>query len=273
MMKLTPLFAIGTATLIAAQAPIIAQSTPKVPRFSVDYMDKSVEPGADFFHYADGTWLKNNPVPPDKSRWAGFIELQERNWHLIHDILESTCSSSAAPNSPAQKVGDFYRSAMDTNRLEQLAFKPLTGDLKRIEAVKSRGDLMRLLADFHQRGVGGCFSASVSPDSKNSSIYAFYFAQGGLGMPDAAYYLTDQFAKQRLAYGEHIAKMLRFLGELEAEAKAHSATILEIETALAKACKSRADLRDPIANYHKVTVRSEERRVGKECRSRWSPYH
>src|SRR6267378_8324591 len=230
MTKFTPIFALGTATLLAAQAPIIAQSTPKVPRFSVDYMDKSVEPGADFFHYADGTWLKNNPVPPDKSRWAGFIELQERNWHLIHDILESTCNSSATPNSPAQKVGDFYRSGMDTNRLEQLGFKPLAGDLQRIEAMKSREDLMQLVADFHQRGVDGCFSANVSPDSKNSSIYAFYLAQGGLGMPDRDYYLTEQFAKQRGAYGEHIAKMLCLLGEPEAEAKTHSATVLELET-------------------------------------------
>lgn len=219
-------------------------------------MDKSIEPGTDFFHYADGTWLKNNPVPPDKSRWAGFIELQERNWHLIHDILESTCNNSATPNSPAQKVGDFYRSGMDTNRLEQLGFKPLAEDLKRIEAMKSREELMQLVADFHQRGVDGCFSANVSPDSKNSSVYAFYLAQGGLGMPDRDYYLTEQFAKQRGAYGEHIAKMLRLLGEPQAEAKTHSATVLEIETALAKACKPRADLRDPIANYHKVTVAS-----------------
>ena len=78
------------AMVSAQPATLCAQSAPKVPRFSVDYMDKTVDPGTDFYHYADGTWLKNNPVPPDKSRWAGFIELQERNWNLIHQILDDT---------------------------------------------------------------------------------------------------------------------------------------------------------------------------------------
>src|SRR5437763_6554152 len=115
-----------------------AEPSPKIPRFSVDYMDTSVAPDTDFFHYADGNWIKNNPVPPDKSRWASFTELQERNWYLIHEILDSTCASKPAPNSNEQKVRDFFLSAMDTNRLEKLAFKPIQSDLKRIEKIKNR---------------------------------------------------------------------------------------------------------------------------------------
>jgi putative endopeptidase len=244
----------GCFSVLINPVLIAADSPPKVPRFSLDYMDKSVSPGIDFFQYADGSWVKNNPVPPDKSRWAAFVELQERNWFLIHDILDSTTTGMVQANSPVQKVGDFFRSAMDTNRLESLRFKPLGADLKKIDAVKSSEDVFRLLADFHERGIGGCFAESIAPDAKNSSVYAFYLGQGGLGMPDRDYYLTDAFAKQRAAYVLHVAKMLSMLGEKSAEAETHSAAVLELETALAKVSKSRVELRDPNANYHKFTV-------------------
>jgi putative endopeptidase len=250
---------LALAAALTVSTRVAAESPPKIPRFSITYMDTSVDPAADFFHYAAGTWIKNNPVPPDKSRWASFTELQERNWFLIHEILDSTLKGTVQFNSPVQKVGDFFRSAMDTNRLEQLAFKPIEPDLKRIDGLKSTEALLRLLSDFHQQGIGGFFGAGVSPDAKNSSVYAFSLAQGGLGLPDRDYYLTDAFAKQRDAYVVHVAKMLSLIGESRADAKAHAATVLELETALAKVSKSRVDLRDPIANYHKFTVSEVEK--------------
>jgi putative endopeptidase len=227
---------------------------PKVPRFSTNYMDQSVQPGSNFYEYADGSWVKHNPVPPDKSRWGGFMELQERNWFLIHQILDETLATEQPPESPARKVADFFRSAMDTNRLEQLRFKPIEPDLKLINDLAGTSDVLRLLADFHAHGIDACFGRSPSPDAKNSSVYAFYLSQGGLGLPDRDYYLSDHFAKQREAYLVHIARMFTLLGEDAASAKAHSATVVDIETALAKASKSRVDLRDPNANYHKMAV-------------------
>jgi putative endopeptidase len=244
---LTPLCAAFLACATAVEAP-------KVPRFSVDYMDKSVEPGVDFYHYADGNWVKRNPVPADKSRWGGFMELQERNWFLIHKILESTISSQQLSNSPSQKVADFFRSAMDTNRIEQLGFKPLKADLEHIDGIQTPEDLLRLLADFHERGIAACFGRSASPDAKNSSVYALYLGQGGLGLPDRDYYLNEKFSKVREAYVAHIAKMFGLLGESALEAKGNALLVMEMETALAKASKSRVDLRDPIANYHKLAV-------------------
>src|SRR5205823_2419886 len=206
----------------------LADDTPKVPRFSLDYLDHSVSPAVDFYRFADGNWLKNNPVPPDKSRWGGFNELQERNWRLIRSILESCATNTDAPRkSPTREVGDFFASAMNTNRLEQLAFRPIAADLERIAQLRSGNDVFRLLADFHERGIG---------------------------LPDRDYYLKDTFAKQREAYHAHIATMLRMLGESAGEATAHASTILDLETALAQASKPRADLRDPVANYHKFTV-------------------
>jgi putative endopeptidase len=244
----------GGAVLLVAGASFAAETPPKVPRFSVSYMDRSVDPGADFFHFACGTWLKENPVPPDKARWGGFTELSERNWFLIHQILDSTAASAAPANSPSQKVGDFFKSATDTNRLEQLGFKPLDADLKRIEALKSKDELLQLVAKLHDYGVGACFGESVSPDARNSAVYALELGQGGLGLPDRDYYLKDDFTKQREAYVTHVTKMLTLLGENADDAKTHAATVLDLETALAKASKSRVDLRDPVANYHKVVV-------------------
>jgi putative endopeptidase len=247
----------STALIITSECR--ADESPKVPRFSLDYLDRSVNPATNFYQFACGTWIKENPVPADKSRWGSFIEVGERNWFLLHEILESSITNPAPANSPAQKVRDFYKSATDTNRLEGLAFKPLEGSLKQIDGLRLKEDLAKLLADFHQRGVEACFSDSVSPDSKNSEIYAFHLHQGGLGLPDRDYYLKDSFAKQREAYVTHITKMLTMLGEPSAEAKAHATTILDLETSLAKASKSRVDLRDPLANYHKVAVKDLEK--------------
>src|ERR1043165_7582063 len=104
-----------------------------VPRFSIEYMDRSVPPSVGFYLFADGNWLKNNPVPPDKSRWGAFNELQERNWQLIRSILEACATNTSAPaKTPTREVGEFFASSMDTNRLEQLGFKPISSDLQHI---------------------------------------------------------------------------------------------------------------------------------------------
>ncbi len=233
-----------------------AQPLTKIPRFSVDYMDRSVDPGTDFYQYANGTWLKNNPVPADKSWWGGFMELRERNWQLLHDILDATATDKSAPaKSPRRLVGDFYISATDTNRLEKLALTPLIPDFKRIAAIKSSEDLLRLLAEFNLSGIeGGMFSLWASPDDKDTTAYTLYLAQGGLGMPDRDYYLTERFAKDKAAYLAHVTRMFQLTGEKEPEARAHATTVVELETALAKASKPRAELRDPVANYHKFAV-------------------
>src|SRR5439155_22207366 len=130
--------------------------------------------------------------------------------------------------------------------------QPLARDLKRIAALKAAKAFFALLADFHERGIDGAFGAGVSPDAKNSSIYALSLGQGGLSLPDRDYYLKDDFAKQRDAYRAHIKKMLTLLGEAPVDAAAHVGTVIEIETALARAGRSRVELRDPVKNYNKA---------------------
>ena len=180
--------------------------------------------------------------------------LAQRNWFLMRDIAQSAAANTSAPeHSPTREVGDFYASVMDTNTINALGFKPLEKDFARIAALKSADELVKLVADFQLRGMGVMFDTSAEPDEKNSAIYALEFGQGGLGLPDRDYYLTEGFAKQRAAYVVHITKMLKLIGESDAEAATNAGTILALETEMAKASKSRTDLRDPISNYHKLS--------------------
>lgn len=250
--------------VLAGALSALADTTPKVPRFSVENMDRSVDPAADFFHFAAGNWVKNNSVPADKSRWSGFDELQDRNWFLLREILEQ--SANDAPllsdrNDRRREVGDFFASAMDTNRLEQLRFRPLERDLKRIAAIRDHRQLFRLLAQQHRVNGGMVFAADVTPDAKNSAIYAFEFRQGGLGLPDRDYYFGDGFAKQRDEYRGFVARLLKQLGESDTAAEKDASSVLAFETELAKASKTRVDLRDPNANYNKFTLRELEDRT------------
>ena len=228
---------------------------PRVPAFSVSYMDRSVSPATNFYQFADGQWLKDNPVPPDKSRWASFSELAERNWYLIHGILESAASQSAAlpANSPRREVGDFYASVMDTNRIEDLGLKPLAGDMQAIDQIKTTQGLLALLADFHQRGISGIFDVGFGPDEKNSSIYAVELGQSGLSLPDRDYYLKENFADKLKKYHDHITTMFTLAGDPAAVAGSNADTVIALETELAKASRTRVELRDPEKNYNKFT--------------------
>jgi putative endopeptidase len=248
---------VGGSAMVSVSNSFGADGTSAAPRFSVENMDRSVDPAVDFYRFAAGNWLKNNPVPADKSRWSGFEELQQRNWQLVRDILESSAADQSAPShSPRREVGDFFASAMDTNRLEKLRFKPIEADLKRIERIKSTKALFETIVNFHERGIGAFFGDDVSPDAKSSSVYAFHLSQGGLGLPDRDYYLKDDFAKQREDYWQHIAKMFTLLGEKTTEAAQHAALVLDIETALARKSRTRVEMRDPNANYNKFAVRN-----------------
>ncbi len=226
---------------------------PAIPRFSINYLDRTVNPATDFYEFACGQWRKDNPIPADKSRWGGFYELAERNWASIQQILNETMPTKAAPRTPRRQVADFYASAMDTNRIEGLGLKPIQANLKRIDRVKDVSGLFKLLAEFHDQGGGGLFGMGFGPDDKDSRIYAVELGQGGLSLPDRDYYLQDSFREVRDKYRQHVEKMFILLGETPAAAAAHADTVLSLETELAKAARTRVELRDPNKNYNKFS--------------------
>ncbi len=225
--------------------------------FSTSNMDMTANPCLDFYQYACGTWMANNPVPPDQSRWGTFDALADRNRAVLHGILEKASVNDPKRSAVEQKIGDFYASCMDETAIDHLGAKPLEPELKRIDAIKSKDQIVDELVRLHPLGVGVLFNFSSSPDAKNSTQMIADADQGGLGLPDRDYYLrTDpKSAKLRDQYVAHVQKMLELAGETTAQAAADTQAVLRIETELAKGSLDRVLRRDPTKTYHKMSVK------------------
>lgn len=253
----TTALAFGTLATSAQVPPPIP-----IPRFSTQHMDRSVSPRTNFFLFANGSWVANNPVPAHKARWASFDELSERNWQLLRTLLDDAANHpDPNPRSPRRQVGDFFASALDTNRVERLALRPIQPDLDRLDSLEGPEDAAILLADWHQRGIGAAFSIRVGPDARKSDTYTLYLGQGGLGLPDRDYYLAEGFAKQRAEYRRHIAGTFQLLGEAVSDSEVLADRVIALETELARASRTRTDLRDQEKNYNKLTRADLARRA------------
>ena len=219
-------------------------------------LDPNVKPGDDFYHYADGGWLKNNPIPSDHTSWGSFNILTEHNNDVLHVILDDCAANPGTPGSTRQKVGDFYASGMDEAAIDAAGIKPLQPWLDKIAALKSNADLPALLADLHINGISALFTVFVTADEKDSETDIAQFYQGGLGLPDRDYYTkTDDASKKLLAaYQEHVTKIFILLGDAPEAAAAEAKSVVNLETELAKASKTRVQLRDPQSNYHKMAL-------------------
>jgi len=236
---------------------VFAAATCLVSALRADIDPKNFDPAAkpqdDFNQYANGGWLKANPVPPAYGSWGAFNEVDEANKVALHDILEKT-AKAANPTAIERHVGDFYASGMDEAAIEAAGLTPLRPELARIDSIQTRADLVAAVAHLHRIGVGACFAFSSEQDLKDSTRMIATAGQGGLSLPDRDYYLReDEKSKQlREQYAAHVAKMFELTGDSTEAAKARSAAVLRIEMALAKGSKKRTELRDPDANYHKL---------------------
>jgi putative endopeptidase len=219
-------------------------------------IDKTCKPCEDFFHYASGIWLKENPVPAAYPSWGRFNELAERNREQLHQILEQeAANTAAAAGSNDQKIGDFYASCMDEKQINAQGAKPLEQEMGRIDAIQSAADLQAEIARLQGLGVGALFDFGSTQDEKNSSQVIGGADQGGLGLPDRDYYTkTDDKSKElRQQYEEHVAKMLGLVGDDSAKASAEAKEILDLETKLADSSLTRVERRDPEKTYHKMS--------------------
>ena len=243
-----------TATAPDAGGASSAEAKLQLARFSPDKMDRTVDPGADFLKFAAGTWYATTKIPADKSRWGGFDELSEANWARIRGLVEEAAAAPGADGSVRQKVGDFFASAIDTARINELGLKPIADELKAIGAVKDKDELMQRAVSLHL-GVGNpFFNASFFADQKKSEIYGFYLNQGGMSLPSKEYYFSDKFARERWEFVGHVAKMFELAGEAKAAAHSQAETVFALEKAMAENAKLPVDLRDRIANYNKMTI-------------------
>jgi len=245
-------FAAAFAALASFPSRAAEPARPVPPRFSAGYIDRSADPRADFARYAFGAWQKANPVPEDKARWGSFNELDQFNQLALKGILEEAAARANKPGSVEQKVGDFFKSAMDTAAIDAAGLKPVEAELSRVAAIASTPELARALATLHDSGVDGFFRVAVKADQKKSDINALYAYQGGMSLPSRDYYFDAQFEKIRTAFVEHVAKTLALAGDAPESAAAGAKTVFEVEKALAAGAKTPVELRDSLANYNKM---------------------
>ncbi|HEX2644870.1 MAG TPA: M13 family metallopeptidase [Thermoanaerobaculia bacterium] len=257
-----------SALLIAGQAMTAFAQTPPpasgmdaakaeplaAPAFDVSLIDRSVQPCDDFYQFTCGGWIAKNPVPPDRSRWGRFDELSEYNQMTMRGILEKTSKQDPKRAAIDQKIGDYYASCMDEAGIEAKGLAPLKAMLAPIDGLKSKKDLAPVLAVLHRDGVPALFNFGAGPDFKNASMNIASADQSGLGLPDRDYYLGDEprLATVREQYPAHVQRMFELMGDSKEAAAQHAKTVMEIETALAKASLDRVKRREPTNRYHKM---------------------
>jgi len=245
---------IGFAALLLLTVHLSAKAASDTPSwgFSLTNLDRTCKPCDNFYEFAMGSWMKANPIPAEYSSWGTFTQLRDNNLTALRTILEAATKANAPAGSNEQKIGDFYASCMDTEAIEAAGLKPIAAQLSAIDAITDRKSLDATVAKLQQQGAGVLFRFSSGQDIKDSSRVIAQASQGGLGMPDRDYYFRDDDKSKQLRadYEQHVAKMFVLAGYPPEKAAAVAKTVMSIETGLAKASRTRVELRDPEKNYH-----------------------
>ncbi|MBC5837469.1 M13 family metallopeptidase [Flavobacterium muglaense] len=251
-------FLFAIPALFALTSSQAQTETPaKEPGINVKYMDKTVKPSNNFFQYVNGTWLNNTEIPSDRTRWGSFDELRQRTDADALAILKEAVNNPKYKSDTDQgKAVNLYKSILDTVGRNKLGIAPLKPYLKKIDAVKNAKDLEALLIEMEPVGGLGFFGANVGADAKNSNRNVLSVGPGGVGLPDRDYYVSDDAdsKEKRAKYVLHVAKILGFLGEKPAEAKAHAEQILALEIQMSKPRFDRVERRDRRKSYNPMSI-------------------
>jgi putative endopeptidase len=258
--KLNSRLLVTVLLLIGASA--FAGTGGKLPKEKIKYinkdnMDLSVRPGDNFYRYANGNWIKKNPVPASKTRWGSFDELREESSKRLQTLLEDAAQKTNRDRK-TQVIGDLYTSGMDSTAVDARGYMPIKADLDRLNTMNSSADVLREITNLRVNGAGGAlFGMNIGPDRKNVIKYIPSIGQGGTSLPDRDYYLKDDTRSTtiRNAYKKYLQKMFMLAGEDATTAAASAASVLKIETTLANAQMSRIQMRDPNSTYHKYAVK------------------
>ena len=237
--------------LAACNQPIPNNTKPDV---LAKNMDTTLSPGEDIFQYANGGWIKSNPIPAEESQWGIGNLVIEENTKRLRTISENAAKENAANGSAAQKIGNFWQAAMDTLKIEAAGTTPLNTYINKIESINDTKSLLSVLAELDQIGVNGPIQFFVAQDAKQSDLNALQLWQTGIGLAEREYYFKSDSSTLniRTAYVKNITQTLMLIGEDSLIAAKAATDILSLETSLAKAHKKLEDLRDPYANYNKM---------------------
>ena len=247
-------------SIVAVTAILISSCNKKDIQFEdpiVSNRDTTINPGDDFFMYANGGWFKRNPIPASERSNGIFRTIGDTINSQIKQICEkSAAKTDAVKGSNEQKIGDFYASGMDTITIEKLGLSPLKQDLDKIKAIKDVSSLLAAIGYLHTIGANPAFSIYVSQDDKNSAKYAVFLGQGGLGMGNRDYYFnTDkETVNIRNEYVKHLQAISELMGNSKEVANSKAVSIMKLETELAKNSRKLEALRDPIKNYNKMSI-------------------
>lgn len=219
-------------------------------------LDRSISPGQDFYRFCCGGWLDANPLPDDYSSYGTYDELAELNRRQIKELIDGIIASNNTPGSDAARIADLYSLVMDTDRRDRDGFGPLKPYRERIMAISSRDELLDMMIELDSYGVTGYFDVGIGPDLKDSNTNIVGLSQGGLTLGDKEYYVDSdsQTRKIRKAFKKHVTDMLVLAGYDRKEARSRMNTVWRIEKRLAKASRNNVRLRDPAANYNKMSI-------------------
>ena len=236
--------ALAAGTLPAAIDPLVLN------------LDKSVSPGTDFFQYANGGWLKANPIPASERGWGIANLVYEETYRQRVEICTAAAASGAAKGTSAQKVGDFWATGMDSTAIEAAGAKPLAPWLDAVAAIRDRAALVSTIARFQSDGMRPLYGMYVGQDERNSEKYMVHLFQGGIRMPDRGYYLDKDSSTTHVRgeYRKHVTAMFALLGESPVAAKRSADVVVRLETALARSSRTLEERRDPWANYNKMSL-------------------
>ena len=252
---------IAIMAITATTMPCFGQGSLK-SGIQLDNLDRSASPGNDFYQFACGGWVKNNPLPAAYSRFGSFDRLQQDNNERINGILNELLKNNYTKGTVEQKLSDMYKLAMDSVRRNKEGVKPIMPYIKEIEACKSKHALQQLQKKYSYFGIGRTYSTYFGADEKDAKWNILNINQSGLTLGQKEYYLDNDEAttKIREAYKQHIVNMFKLFGFSKKVALLKMNDVLNVETKLAQVSKSRTELRDVEANYNKITLDEFESR-------------